>query len=373
MKPARIAGAALAPGLVQLLRGRRLVGGAVLLLWLGLWSLVALRGEAIVAAVDGPGDARLAVATLAVALLGSFAWSVRTAAARVESGRGASEHPVARAFRRNRLAVAGLVAVGAFYLVALLTPLIAPHDPLAQGELVAGSNLPPSLAHPLGTDQYARDVFSRLLYGSRISLTIGFVAVSISVTIGTIVGGVAGYLGGATDAVLMRFVDMVLSFPRLVLLIAIVAVLGRPSIYVIVTILGLTFWPGTARLVRGEVLAVREREYVEAARALGYSGFRILFRHVLPNAVAPVIVAATLGLGNVIVVEAGLSFLGIGVQPPTPSWGGMVADGRARLLEAWWISTFPGFAIALIVLAFNLLGDGLRDALDPRMRGAVEV
>jgi len=277
--------------------------------------------------------------------------------------------PTIRAFRRNHLAVAGLIAVLAFYLVALLTPILAPFDPAAQGDLVAGSNLPPSWEHPLGTDQYARDVFSRLLYGARISLTVGFVAVAISVTIGTLVGAVAGYVGGKTDTLLMRFVDMVLSFPRLVLLIAVIAMLESPSIFLIIAVLGLTLWPSSARIVRGEVLALREREFVEAARALGFSGARILGRHVLPNALAPVIVAATLGIGNTIVLEAGLSFLGIGVQPPTPSWGNMVADGRTRLLEAWWISTFPGFAIVLVVLAFNLVGDGLRDALDPRLRG----
>ena len=361
--------AGLLPGLLQLLRGRRISGGSALVLWLGLWCLVALRAEAVVSALGGPIDARLAVAVLALVLAGLSGWSVREVRKEPATGPREGWGPTVRAFRRNRLAVAGLLAVGAFYLVALLTPLIAPFDPTAQGALVGGTNLPPSLEHPLGTDQYARDVLSRLLYGARISLSVGFVAVAISVTIGTLIGAVAGYVGGKTDALLMRFVDMVLSFPRLILLIAVIAVLERPSIFLIVAILGLTLWPSSARIVRGEVLALREREFVEAARALGYSGRRILLRHVLPNALAPVIVAATLGIGNTIVLEAGLSFLGIGVQPPTPSWGNMVADGRTRLLDAWWISTFPGFAIVLTVLAFNLVGDGLRDALDPRSRG----
>lgn len=361
--------AGLIPGLVPIRRGRRVSGGAVLLLWIFLVGLAALRWERVTAGFSGPPGARIANATLVLCLLGAMTWSVR------EALRGTDESALERwgpgldAFRRNRLAVGGTMAVLAFFLVALLTPLIAPFDPVVQGALVGGSNLPPSWEHPLGTDQYARDVLSRVLYGARISLSVGFVAVAISVTIGTLVGAVAGYVGGRTDALLMRFVDMVLSFPRLILLIAVIAVMESPSIFVIVAILGLTLWPSSARIVRGEVLALREREFVEAARALGFSGPRILGRHILPNALAPIIVAATLGIGNTIVLEAGLSFLGIGVQPPTPSWGNMVADGRTRLLEAWWISTFPGFAIVLTVLAFNLVGDGLRDALDPRQRG----
>jgi peptide/nickel transport system permease protein len=178
---------------------------------------------------------------------------------------------------------------------------------------------------------------------------------------------VAGYLGGKIDAVIMRFTDMVMAFPRLVLLIMIIA-LFESSITLIILVLGLTQWPGTARLVRGEVLSLREQEYVQAARALGFGRTRIILRHLIPNVLAPVIVAATLGIGNTIVLEAGLSFLGMGVQPPTPSWGTLVADGRQNLIGAWWVATFPGLAIVVTVLAFNLVGDGLRDALDPRLR-----
>jgi peptide/nickel transport system permease protein len=272
-----------------------------------------------------------------------------------------------RAFSRNRTAVAGLVVVAALYLVALLTPLIAPYDPALQGDLVTERYVGPSAAHPLGTDQFARDVFSRLLYGARISLSIGFVAVGISVTIGTLLGALAGFVGGLVDGVIMRIVDMVISFPQLVLLITIIA-LFQPSIFLITAVLGLTLWPSTARLVRGEVLSLREREFVQAATALGFSKRRIILRHLIPNALAPVIVAGTLGIGNTIVLEAGLSFLGLGVQPPTASWGTMVADGRNVLLNAWWLSTFPGMAIVFTVLSFNLVGDGLRDALDPRLR-----
>jgi peptide/nickel transport system permease protein len=272
-----------------------------------------------------------------------------------------------RSFRTNRVAVCGLTAIGIFYLLALLTPFLAPFDPGFQGDL-AGRLAPPSATHWLGTDHFARDIFSRVLYGARVSLSIGLLAVSISVTLGTVLGAVAGYLGGWVDSVIMRFVDMVISFPALVLLISIVA-LFEPSIFLIIAVLGLTQWPGTTRIVRSEVLSLREREFVEAGRALGFSRTRIIFRHVIPNALAPVIVAASLGIGDTIVLEAGLSFLGLGVQPPMPSWGAMVADGRHNLLGAWWITTFPGFAIVLTVLAFNLVGDGLRDVLDPRQRG----
>jgi len=187
------------------------------------------------------------------------------------------------------------------------------------------------------------------------------------VTLGTLLGAVAGYVGGWVDVATMRLVDMVIAFPRLVLLITVVA-LFQSSVVLIVVVLGLTLWPSTARIVRAEVLGVREREFVQAARALGYSRRRIILRHVVPNVLAPVIVAATLGIGDTIVLEAGLSFLGQGIQPPTPSWGTMVADGRNNLLGAWWLSTFPGFAIVITVLSFNLVGDGLRDALDPRHR-----
>jgi peptide/nickel transport system permease protein len=273
---------------------------------------------------------------------------------------------VIRAFQKNRIAVVGLITLACFYLIALVAPLISPHDPTVQNSLTTQRMLAPGGVFPLGTDGLARDVFSRILYGARISLSIGFVAVGISVTIGTLLGAISGFLGGKVDAVVMRFVDMVISFPPLVLLIVIIALFNQSSIFLIIAVLGFTQWPGTARLVRGEVLSLRERDFIQAARALGFTRTRIILRHVIPNTMAPVIVAATLGIGNVIILEAGLSFLGIGIQPPTPSWGSMVAAGRANLLGGWWISTFPGLAIVFTVIAFNLVGDGLRDALDPR-------
>jgi peptide/nickel transport system permease protein len=361
---------ALLPGLPQFLAGRRASGGYALFLWVGLLTVLVTRWERVGAAFGGGLDQRLALATLLLALVGVWVWSFRIPASGTPApGTGVRSgwNAALRTFRGNRLAVAGLMAVVAFYLVALLTPFLAPHDPVSQGDLIQARLQAPSSAHLLGTDQYARDVFSRILFGARISLSIGFIAVGIAVTIGTVVGAVAGYLGGKADAVIMRFVDMVISFPRLVLLIAIVA-LFEPSIFLLIMVLGLTQWPLTARIVRGEILSLREREFILAGRALGFSGSRILFRHLIPNCLGPVIVAATLGIGDTIVLEAGLSFLNLGVPSPTPSWGSMVADGRASLLSAWWVATFPGLAIVLTVLSFNLAGDGLRDALDPRLR-----
>ena len=273
----------------------------------------------------------------------------------------------ARHLQRNKLALLGLFTVVALYLIAFLAPLIAPYDPIAQGDLTTTGYLPPGPEHWLGTDQFGRDMLSRIIYGARISLAIGFIAVAIAIVLGSLLGAIAGYIGGKIDAVIMRFTDMVMAFPRLVLLIMIIA-LFESSVTLIILILGLTQWPGTARLVRGEVLSLREQEYVQAARALGFGRARIIMRHLIPNVLAPVIVAATLGIGNTIVLEAGLSFLGMGVQPPTPSWGTLVADGRQNLIGAWWVATFPGLAIVVTVLAFNLVGDGLRDALDPRLR-----
>lgn len=360
---------AILPGLPQLLGGRWGTGTMALLTWLGMVAILATRMDRVVAAPGGDWDDRIALVTLTVALVASWVWSWReiSAAGRIRLV-GVSQWDLAvRAFSKNRTAIAGLIVIVGLYLVALLTPLIAPHDPLMQYDLQTTRLMRMSADHPLGTDQFARDVLSRLLYGARISLSIGFVAVGISLTIGTLLGAIAGFFGGWIDGAIMRFVDMVISFPRLILLITIIAIF-EPSIFLIITVLGLTLWPSTARIVRGEVLSLREREFVQAAEALGYPKKRIIMRHLIPNALAPVIVAATLGIGNTIVLEAGLSFLGLGVQPPTPSWGTMVAAGRNNLLGAWWLSTFPGLAIVFTVLSFNLVGDGLRDAMDPRLR-----
>jgi peptide/nickel transport system permease protein len=345
------------------------VGTAALVAWGGLLAVVLRRGDAVVAAIGGAWDERLAAATVIAGLVTTWLWSWRDVQRPLVTRRGGESQLrlTARAFARHPSAVAALIVIAVLYGLALITPLIAPYDPNLPGALATERLVGPSTTHLLGTDHFARDVLSRLLYGARISLTIGFVAAGISVSIGTALGAIAGYAGGLVDGVVMRLVDTVISFPRLVLVILIVA-LFDPSIFVVIAVLGLTLWPATARIVRGEVLSLREREFIHAARALGYSGPRIIARHLIPSVLGPVIVAATLGIGNTIVLEAGLSFLGLGVQPPTPSWGAMVNAGRPHLLEGWWHSTFAGLAIVVTVLSFNLVGDGLRDALDPKLR-----
>jgi len=227
--------------------------------------------------------------------------------------------------------------------------------------------LPPGGQHPLGTDDLGRDVLARLLYGARISLLVGFVAVGISCLIGIVIGALAGFYGGLIDAVIMRFVDIMLCFPTFFLILAVIAFLN-PSIWNIMIVIGLTSWMGVARLIRAEFLSLRQRDFVLAAQALGASDGRLIFRHILPNAMSPVLVSATLGVAGAILTESALSFLGIGVQPPTPSWGNMLITGKQTLGSAWWLSVFPGLAILITVLGYNLLGEGIRDALDPRLK-----
>ena len=271
-----------------------------------------------------------------------------------------------RYFKRNRLAVGGSIIILITFLIAGSAALIAPRDP---GKTDVSLKLkPPSLHHYLGTDQLGRDVFSRMLHGAKVSLSVGFVAVAISILIGILVGAVAGYYGGWVDSLLMRFVDIMLCFPSFFLILTVVALLG-PSLFKVMVVIGITSWMGTSRFVRAEFLSLRERDFVQAAKALGVRDPRIIFRHILPNALAPVFVTATLDVASAILVEAGLSFLGFGVQPPAPSWGNILTEGRTYIFDAWWLTVFPGLAILITVLSFNLAGEGLRDALDPRLRG----
>ncbi len=268
-------------------------------------------------------------------------------------------------FLANPLAVAGLLLVASLGVVAALAPVLAPYDPTAIDTYHILE--PPSLAHPCGTDTLGRDCLSRLIYGARISLFVGFVAVGIATAVGTVLGAVAGFYGGWIDMAIMRLVDVMLCFPTIFLIMAVIAFL-EPSIWNIMVVIGLTSWMGVARLVRAEFLSLKGRDFVLAARISGASNLRILFVHILPNAMAPVLVAATLGVGSAILTESALSFLGIGVQPPTPSWGNMLTAGKDNLEIAWWLSLYPGLAILITVLGYNLLGEGLRDALDPRAR-----
>jgi peptide/nickel transport system permease protein len=259
-----------------------------------------------------------------------------------------------------------LAVVGVLVLTALLAPWVSPYHPSAQ--VLADRLLPPSAAHWLGTDSYGRDVLTRMLYGARVSLAVGLVAVTIYIVIGMAVGATAAYYGGWVDAVLMRLVDVLLCIPTFFLILMVVAFVG-PSILNIMVIIGLTSWTDVARLVRGEVLSLKNREFIQAVRVIGASDGRIILLHLIPNALGPVLVVATLGVGGAILVESSLSFLGLGVQPPDPSWGNMLLEGKDHLTDAWWLVTFPGLAIFFTVLGYNLLGEGLRDLLDPRMRG----
>lgn len=269
-------------------------------------------------------------------------------------------------FKGHPLIFWGLVLVSFLFVCALTAQWIAPYDPDLQ--VLADRLLPPGVHHWMGTDQYGRDILSRLIYSSRISLAVGLVAVSIYVIIGAGIGSIAGYYGGWVDSVLMRLTDIFLCIPTFLLILMVIAFVG-PSIVNIMVVIGLTSWTDVARLVRGEILSLKEREFIQAARVIGMSHSRIILRHLLPNAMGPVLVVATMGIGGAILVESALSFLGLGVQPPTPSWGNMLEEGKEHLTDAWWLITFPGLAIFLTVLGYNLLGEGLRDYLDPRLRG----
>lgn len=275
-------------------------------------------------------------------------------------------------FRRNRLAMAGLIMVISVVVVAIFAPAVAPYDPFKQLIWTEGKAVKlaaPSGAHLMGTDLYGRDILSRVIFGSRISLQIGIFATLVSLFIGIPLGALAGYMGGWVDDLISWLVNVIFAFPFLLFVLAVVAVFKNPSMIVVYMAIGLVNWVAIARVVRAQFISLREREFVEAARSLGLPQWRVIFVHILPNALAPVIVQATLGMGSIIMIEAGLAFLGFGAQPPTPSWGLMISVGQKYLgLGKWWWAIFPGLAIMYTVLAFNFLGDGLRDALDVRLK-----
>lgn len=266
---------------------------------------------------------------------------------------------------KNKTSLIGFSIILLIVITAILAPLIATHSPTAQS--ITDRYLAPSSAHYLGTDELGRDIFSRLIYGTRISIQIAVISVGISLIIGVALGGIAGYFGRWIDQVIMRMIDMLMAFPSILLAIALVAVLG-PGLRNAMIAVGIVGIPQFARIVRSTVMSVKETEYIEAARVIGAKHGRILFQHILPNSLAPIIVQASLGMGTAILDAAGLSFLGLGAQPPSPEWGAMLSDGRAALQTAPWVVAFPGLAIFLFVLGFNLFGDGLRDALDPRLK-----
>ena len=282
--------------------------------------------------------------------------------------------PIQRSTRRRQFVIAlrqpaigiGAVIMLVFLLAALLAPLLAPYGPLEQN--ISAGLSPPSAAHLFGTDKLGRDIFSRILYGARISLFVGVAVVLISAAVGTLLGVVAGYMGGWADETLMRITDIFFAFPALILAMAIAGALG-PSLQNALIAISAVTWPVYARLLRGQVLALKEREFVLAARTVGVPEWQIIVRHLLPNMLAPLLVQGSFDMGGAITAVAGLSFIGFGAQPPTPEWGVMISDARTYMATAWWMGTFPAVAIMLVVGSFNLLGDGLRDLLDPRLRG----
>jgi peptide/nickel transport system permease protein len=266
---------------------------------------------------------------------------------------------------RNKGALAGLTIILLLILAAIFAPLITTYDPIVINP--PERTLPPSRDHWMGTDAFGRDIYTRIVYGARVSLPVGLIAVSIAASVGAVLGLVAGYYGKFVDGVVMRIIDIMLAFPNIMLALVVVAILG-PSIRNVMIAVGIGEIPRYTRLIRGQVLSAREYLYVEAAKVVGVPTRKILFRHILPNVVSPVIVLGTLSVGSAILAAAGLSFLGLGAQPPRPEWGSMLADGRQFLRSHWWVATMPGIAIALTVLSINMFGDGLRDILDPRIR-----
>mgnify|MGYP003588056804 CR=1 FL=1 len=275
-------------------------------------------------------------------------------------------------FRRNKLAMVGLFMVVTILAIAIFAPLVAPHDPLKQliwTEGKAAKLAVPSANHLMGTDLYGRDILSRIIYGARISLQIGIFSTLVSLLLGVPLGAMAGYFGGKVDDFVSWIINVIFAFPFLLFVLAVVAVFKNPSMVVVYVAIGVVQWVSIARVIRAQFIYLREREFVEAAKALGLPTWRIVFVHILPNALAPVIVQATLGMGGIILLEAGLAFLGFGAQPPTPSWGLMISEGQKYLGQGiWWWAVFPGLAIMYTVLGFNFLGDGLRDALDVRLK-----
>ncbi len=266
---------------------------------------------------------------------------------------------------KNKLAVFGVGVIIILSLAAAFAPFISTHDPAAIN--IKDALLGPSRQHFLGTDQLGRDIFSRMIYGSRVALSIGLVAVGIAAIIGIVLGSIAGFYGGWIDSLIMRFVDIMLCFPRFFLILSVVAIVG-PNIFNVMVIIGLTGWMGVARLIRAEILSLKSRDFISASRALGANNFHIIFRHLIPNGIGPVLVSFVFGVAGAILTEAGLSYLGLGVQPPKASWGNILFEGRAVLGVGWWMILFPGLAILITVLSFNLFGEGLRDIINPRTR-----
>jgi peptide/nickel transport system permease protein len=362
---------ALLPGLGHLALGRVGRGVRLMLVAAAVIFVMIWRWDRFIGAFSTPFIDRWLASIFLFLLLVGAVWYSRWDVGRilnrpVTERRGKSPWKVAmRRFRENRLAVYSIYVIVLFYTVALLAPILTPYDPAAIPDVMTNRYLPPSWDHPFGTDEFGRDLFSRALYGARVSLSVGLLAMIIAKTIGTIYGAVAAYFGGFVDNVLMRIVDVWIAFPTFYLMLMLVGVF-EASIGVLILILGLTAWPGTARFIRGEILSLKNQQFTEAARAIGLPAHQIIVRHLIPSALSPVLVTAALAVAGMIGAEAGLSYLGLGINPPTPSWGNMVAAGKDNLLNAWWVAFFPGGLLTLTLISFSLLADGLRDALDPK-------
>jgi peptide/nickel transport system permease protein len=328
--------------------------------------VLLVRSDALIALFGSQSTGDPVAGSAALLGLAAFYWAAILPGVIDERASGKVFADRCRRFRANKAAAAGLAACLFVSGLSLVAPLVTPYDPAAQTSPAMEKYRPPSQSHPMGTDKFGRDVFSRVVYGSRVSLGVGIFAVLLASFMGTLVGAFSGYLGGRVDEAAMRIVDGFLAFPRLLLVITLVAFFAN-SFLLVVLVLALTGWMGFARLVRADVLALKERDFVQAAVAGGVGHAGIVWRHLVPNALGTIVVAATLRFALLILLESYLSFLGLGVQPPTPSWGSMVFEGREVIVSAWWVSGFPGLAIALTVVSWNLVGDGLRDALDVRM------
>lgn len=358
------------PGLGHMRLGSPGRGIRLSLFALALVLLMAWRWERFTRAFATPFLDRWVASIFLILLLAGTVWYSRWDLGRIlqDDGTKPEKSPwriAMRRFRENRLAVYSIHVILFFYAAAILAPILAPYDPSAIPDIMSNRYLPPSWAHPFGTDEFGRDLCSRALYGARVSLSVGLLAMVIAKTIGTVYGAVAAYSGGIVDSVLMRIVDVWIAFPTFYLMLMLVGVF-EASLLVLVLILGLTAWPGTARFIRGEILSLKSQQFTESARAIGLPAHQIILKHLIPSALSPVLVTAALAVAGMIGAEAGLSYLGLGIRPPTPSWGNMVAAGNDSLLNAWWVAFFPGVLLTLTLISFSLLADGLRDALDPK-------
>lgn len=367
----RVRNRAWVPGLGHMSLGRWGRGIRLTVFSLVVVLLMAWRWDRFFGAFSTPFVDRWVASIFLILLLAGALWYSRWDVARIlrdggDAKKGKSPWKVAmRRFRENRLAVYSIYVILFFYAAAILAPIIAPYDPAAIPDVMANRYLPPSWVHPFGTDEFGRDLFSRALYGARVSLSIGFLAMIIAKTVGTIYGAVSAYFGGIVDAILMRILDVWIAFPTFYLMLMLVGVF-EASLLALVLILGFTAWPGTARFIRGEILSLKNQQFTEAARAIGLPAHQIILKHLIPSALSPVLVTAALAVAGMIGAEAGLSYLGLGIRPPTPSWGNMVSAGKDNLLNAWWVAFFPGGLLTLTLISFSLLADGLRDALDPK-------